>query len=373
MNKKFFMPCLRGTFGNWVTYTCSMKLKDIAELVKFATELHQSERLSEMIQRELNDTRAEEIATYLTSREDRFFSSLVVAVYDGEPTWHDIGGLRPNKEKLSEVEMPDYAAETLGFLSITREEKMFALDGQHRLAGIIKAIKNKPSLADDLLSVIIVAHKNSDEGIKRSRRLFTSLNKEAQPENKETKIALDEDDECAVVTRYLVEKTDFISSKSVSYSIGSLRDKSSFTTIGNIFDCSDKLYKFYNKTDLVKTSFFDFCVEFYAETFNSCKELNVYQEHLTSPNRLKYLEKYRNSSNGGHLLFRPIGWHLYTESFIQLIEKEYSVTAAVKKLNAKDLKLEGEIIGNALWSVKAKKIMSPSAKKWKSTIKKLTT
>ena len=61
MNNKFFMPCLRGTFGNWITYTCSMKLKDIAELVKFATELHQSVRLSEMIQRELNDTRAEEI------------------------------------------------------------------------------------------------------------------------------------------------------------------------------------------------------------------------------------------------------------------------------------------------------------------------
>jgi DNA sulfur modification protein DndB len=372
MKNKFFMPCLRGTFGNWVTYTCSMKLKDIAELVKFATELHQSERLSEMIQRELNDTRAEEIAIYLKSREDRFFSSLVVAVYDGEPTWHDIGGLKPNREELCEVEMPDYATETLGFLSITRDEKMFALDGQHRLAGIIKAIKSKPSLADDLLSVIVVAHKNSAEGIRRSRRLFTSLNKEAQPVSKETKIALDEDDECAVVTRYLVEKTNFIASESVSYSIGSLRDKSSFTTIGNIFDCSEKLFKFYNKTDLIKTNFFDFCVDFYAQTFSYCKELNEYQKNLLSPNRVEYLEKYRNSTNGGHLLFRPIGWHLYTESFIQLIEREYSVISAVKKLNANDLNLEGEVVGNILWSVKSKKIISPSAKKWKNTIKKLT-
>ena len=371
MNNKFFMPCLRGTFGNWVTYTCSMKLKDIAELVKFATELHQSERLSEMIQRELNDTRAEEIATYLKSRDDRFFSSLVVAVYDGEPTWHDIGGLRPNKEELNEIEMPDYAAETLGFLSITREEKMFALDGQHRLAGIIKAIKTKPALADDLLSVIIVAHKNSAEGIKRSRRLFTSLNKEAQPVNKETKIALDEDDECAVVTRYLVEKTDFIASKSVSYSIGSLRDKISFTTIGNIFDCNEKLYSFYKKTDFIKVSFFDFSVDFYDQTFRFCKELSDYQKQLHSTTQARGLEKNRNSSNGGHLLFRPIGWHLYTEAFIQLIENKYSVIDAVKKLNTKNLALESEIIGNVLWSVKTKRILSPSAKKWKSTIKKL--
>jgi DNA sulfur modification protein DndB len=375
MNKKFLMPCLRGTFGSWITYTCSMKLKDVAELVCYAKKLHHSTRLSDMIQRELDEDRAKDISEYLKTNPDRFFSSLVVGVYGGEPTWLDIGGLRPTKGELEQVVMPEYASETVGFLSITKEEEMFALDGQHRLAGIKRAIKEKAELGEDLISVIIVAHNNSSIGLKKSRRLFTSLNKEAQPVSKQTKIALDEDDECAKATRFLVDDSNFIHSDSVSYTTGSLRDKKSFTTIGNIFDCIEKLQKYFDKSDLnknIEEEFFNFAVKFYEMTIKANVHLSNYQKSFALDKNPNEFIKYRNGTNGGHLLFRPIGWEIYTDSFLKLLQKGISTEKAIDILNKKDLSLEGNIFFNVIWSQKSKKIVKPTAKQWNTAIKKLT-
>ncbi|EGQ9294307.1 DNA sulfur modification protein DndB, partial [Vibrio vulnificus] len=85
MDKRLVLPCLRGFIGSWTTYSCMMRLSDVSELIGFADELHQIEKLSDKIQRELNKERAIEIKDYLIENEDRFFNSLVVAVYDGDP------------------------------------------------------------------------------------------------------------------------------------------------------------------------------------------------------------------------------------------------------------------------------------------------
>ena len=93
MSKRLLLPCLRGAIGNWVTYTCLMRLDDIATLVSFADDVHKSKRLCQMIQRELSSKRREEIGEYLLHDDEAFFNSLVVAVYDGEPQWHQRGGI----------------------------------------------------------------------------------------------------------------------------------------------------------------------------------------------------------------------------------------------------------------------------------------
>lgn len=115
MNQRLVLPCLRGYIGSWITYSCMMRLSDASELIGFAEELHQIDKLSDKIQRELNTDRAEEISRYLVSNEDRFFNSLVVAVYDGDPNWHEIGGITPNNEEASLLEFPEYAGNCLGF------------------------------------------------------------------------------------------------------------------------------------------------------------------------------------------------------------------------------------------------------------------
>src|SRR6185312_12405597 len=114
------------------------QLKMLAEKVEYANEIHKSAQLSEMIQRELDAGRSTEIAKYLTQSE-RFFNSLVVAVYGGEPVWLEIGRLTPPKNAdFQEDDIPETVRHSIGFLRLSGKEKLFAIDGQHRLSGIKK-------------------------------------------------------------------------------------------------------------------------------------------------------------------------------------------------------------------------------------------
>ena len=64
------LPALRGIMGNWVYYCCLVDLPTLASRVDYAYELHNPERLSEMIQRELEEKRCKEIANYLATQPD---------------------------------------------------------------------------------------------------------------------------------------------------------------------------------------------------------------------------------------------------------------------------------------------------------------
>lgn len=160
-----YVPALRGRFGDWTYYCGLMTLSELCERVQFAKDLHTSEKLSQLIQRELKGNRARDISEYLKTDSERFFNSLVVAVYGGDPAWHEFGDFRPQRPDINIEEVSSDVKASVGFLSFTGEEKLFALDGQHRLAGIQLALKDASSLSDDEVSVIFVPHKK--------RELFT--------------------------------------------------------------------------------------------------------------------------------------------------------------------------------------------------------
>lgn len=73
-------------------------MAEVEERVRYARELHSNERLSDRIQRELQDTgpgrrnRAVAIAAYLRDNQRRFFNSIVVGIHGGEPVWHPFDG-----------------------------------------------------------------------------------------------------------------------------------------------------------------------------------------------------------------------------------------------------------------------------------------
>lgn len=377
MSQRLVLPCLRGYMGSWITYSCMMRFSDASELIGFAEELHQIDRLSDKIQRELNTDRAEEISRYLINNEDRFFNSLVVAVYDGNPNWHEIGGITPNNQEASLIDFHEYAGNCLGFLSITRDEKFFALDGQHRLAGIKAALLMDEKIADELISVIIVAHSNTPEGKVRSRRLFTTLNKKAKLVSKDTIIALDEDDIAACITRRLIESDSFkyFNEDNVSFSSGPVRDKTSITSIVNIYDNTQKLvaYKLGVKISELdrhpyrnNIDIYDFVADFYSFTFNYCPELTEVVKNK------KLAGSFRDSETGGHVLFRPIGWDIYTDVVLNaLLYMEGELVDIVKRISIKDMNMSGPVFSNKLWSIRQKKILKISAKNIKAIQKHL--
>ena len=93
-----------------------------------------------------------------------------------------------------------------GVLRLDGTQTLFAIDGQHRVEGIKQALEDNSELGREEVSVIFVAHRNDSDGMERTRRLFTTLNRYAKPVSKSEIVALDEDDIVAITTRELVEK-----------------------------------------------------------------------------------------------------------------------------------------------------------------------
>ena len=205
--QELLVPALRAKMGDWVYYVTVMKMGDISKRVQFADEIHPDKALSKLIQRQLEESHSQKIADYLLGQTQRFFNSIVVGIYKGAPQWFELN-IRTNTNDVFDESLadPDELSGMMGLLFLNGNEKIFAIDGQHRVAGIKRALDNNSGLQDEKVSVIFVAHRDTSEGIARTRRLFTSLNRYAKPVSQLAKIALDEDDVVAIVTRKLIEE-----------------------------------------------------------------------------------------------------------------------------------------------------------------------
>ena len=122
MGNMIRVPAIRSQMGIWIYYVSSLSFQDILDYISpINDELHKSKFLSEMIQRSVTDN-YKNIANYLETQKERFFNSLILAVYDGEPEWNEI--------RISEFEDGD---SPLGILTLSGKEKIFPVDGQHVL------------------------------------------------------------------------------------------------------------------------------------------------------------------------------------------------------------------------------------------------
>ena len=241
------LPALRAHMGDWVYYISFMPMSEIAARISIAESIHSAETLQELLQRQLSN-RSGDIKAYLDTQPQRFFNALVVGTYGGNPQWHEVA-IRKIESKLSDP--PDYLEGALGILTLQGTEKLFAIDGQHRVAGIQKAVEGKPELGKEEVCVIFMAgvtaekRKKDQQGFERTRRLFTTLNRYAKPVSKRDIIALDEDDVIAITTREAVEslplfrnKVSIRQTKSLSVS-----DGVSLTTIVVIYDALDRFFR----------------------------------------------------------------------------------------------------------------------------------
>ena len=324
MMKKLYLPSLKGLIGDWVYYPCLMKFEDIAERIDFADEIYKSKTLNKMVQRKLKEKWGRQIKEYLLRQEQRFFNSLIVAVYKGEPNWYDITHLEGN-EQLDANEIPDDVVASIGILSLSGGERLFTIDGQHRLMGIKEAIKTKAELGEDELTVIFVAHRADEAGLARSRRLFTTLNKNAKQVSKSDIIALDEDDTMAIIVRQLIERHPMFQAGRISYNARAnlpKRNLTSLTTMVNLYDVLLILFtKVYGKrtkkkltdarlSDEVLEEHYEYACDYFNHLVNTFKPL---QEFLDAGDSYETVTAKYRTSGGGSILFRPIGLLILTE------------------------------------------------------------
>ncbi len=359
--------------GDWVYYPMLMKFKDIAERVKIAEEIYQSKTLSEMVQREIKRKRGKEIKDYLLKQEQRFFNSLIVAIHEGDPTWYDITHIESNSQLDSE-DIPENAVAGIGILSLNGEEKLFTLDGQHRLIGIKEAVAENPELGEDELSIILIAHRTDAKGVERSQRLFTTLNRKATPVSKGETIALDENDTMAITVRRLVAENPMFMGDRILNSPTDNVPKSNqtcLTTIGNLYDLLEilfmKIYVISNKkrltdrkNELTKMRQPDHILdEHYQHACDYFKRLTdsflSLREFVNAPDNAAVVKKYRHL-DGGSVLFRPIGLKIVTEIISGLVEK-YPLSECFRMISKLPTDLTQTPYNGVIWHPTLKKMI----------------
>ncbi|MGU3541372.1 DGQHR domain-containing protein [Methylobacterium sp. A52T] len=339
-HEPIYLPSIFAQMGDWTYFATVMTFADLSERVQYADEVNQvrvNRELSDLIQRSLNGPRSDLISQYLTTHDDRFFNSLVVAVYGGEPTWLELGiDASLNAEGLNAV--PEWTRSAFGFLHLSGEEKLFALDGQHRLAGIKKAITQNTELGSEKISVIFVSHRADEAGRKRTRRLFITLNKTAVKVGKSDIIALDESDTYAIITRRLVETHPYFSRGQVRIKYGqanlSSEDSTHFTTIiklydyvctilGNIVTGSDRdarlEMKYVRPSDADLNKYYQRTARFFELLVSEIPELSAYfTANGDAAREILARERHTNKN----ILFRSVG----LEVLLRVIRKLKGIT-----------------------------------------------
>lgn len=205
--RRQLFPALRCRTGDTIYYVSYLSFQDVEDWIKPTDEIHRSKKLSDWIQRQLIKGHAEKISAYLLNHKERFFNALVIGIYGGQPSWAPLSVSAPAAEDITITdEVREMLGSSVGMLHFQGDEKLFAVDGQHRVAGIKQAVETDSDISQDEIVAIFVGHTSTRAGEQRTRRLFTTLNKTARRVSEADRIALDEDDGFAVVTRRLIDE-----------------------------------------------------------------------------------------------------------------------------------------------------------------------
>lgn len=324
------IPAIRSKMGIWAYYVSTLTFNDVKKYVRpINDELHKSSLLSGMIQRSITDN-YKNIAHYLENQEERFFNALILAVYDGNPTWNEIRIGGDNGKDFYD----------LGLLSLSGEEKIFPVDGQHRVEGIKQALKDKPELGEEKVPVIFVGHSKDVDGMQKTRRMFSTLNRYAKPVSMRDIIALDEDDIVAIASRELIDNTElFVDNKIFDAKTKALPESNTraFTTIIQYYDCNKELlwlmvkdldvigldgkairgrkkvseFIRHRPEEKVIEDFVKICENYWKCLFTQCADYIGEKESNVG--------HYRNKE-GGHIFFRPISLYPFTKVMVKIRE-----------------------------------------------------
>jgi DNA sulfur modification protein DndB len=348
--------------GDWIYYVTSLRFDEVRDLVKPTTEIHKNRALSDMIQRVLKGKRASEIAHYLREQEERLFNAIVLGVYGGTPRWAPLrvtsapNSLLPKLSDDQETELE----KSVGMLCLDGSESLFAIDGQHRVEGIKKAIKEVSHLKSEEICAIFVGHQESQAGIKRTRRLFTTLNKSAQRVTTAEIVALDEDDGFALTARRMVDEYKPFARKGLVATGGSSAlsqaDNRAITSIVGLYEMAQDLFPVLGQGSTTKRDFnrarpndddldhaytrFSHYWEVLAIAVRQVREVLLDDVHDAG---------YYRQESKNHLLFRPVGQRAFCSAVALLVSRGAKLDNAIGRLAEVDMLLAHKTWHYVLW------------------------
>lgn len=348
-----YVPALQAKMGDWQYYVTVMKLGKIARECKLAEEIHKNPDLDALIQRALQDRVKKEMVPYLLNEPQRFYGALVVAVYGGEPEFSTV---KVDEHHLIDDKDKDRSSYGFGLLRFDGSQIYYALDGQHRLKSIQEAIDTNPDLAKEEITVIILKHENTKEGLQRTRRLFSTLNRRAKPTTSGMNIAIDEDDGIAIVSRRLVKENEIfkklvltnLSSKQIS---PTKSNDAYITTLAAFYETNEILlsaydggmqinqqFKQFRPTNNDLDNYYDFLENIWMQMLEKCPNFQPVLKGRKKPgdirkqldnNGFQILDDAGKPIPGGNIFARPIGQYIIAEVLKSVGSQGKSISDAI--------------------------------------------
>jgi len=345
--------------GDWWYYTSSMTFQQIASTIKRPDEIAERSSLKMWIQRELEPKRQDQIVAYLANQPQRFFGAIIAGIYGGDPEWLPVSV--GESAGMAGQPLEDRTRESFGIIRLRGDESIFPLDGQHRVEAIKAALKTSggEALATEEVSVIFVGHEVSEDGRKRTRRLFSTLNRYAKPVSKAEIVVLSEDDHFACVTRKLIEEypglaVDFVPITKEA-NIGSDDKRSLLNVIGlyNVVKAicippGTRKQRHWEHGPLNQDDMQRF--EQQAREFWDAMKARVpaIADVMGSKPDADIASKYRTET-GGHLLLRPFGLVTFAKAVGAVIAGGGTVKQAVQKLSRVPFELSSPPWAGLVW------------------------
>jgi DNA sulfur modification protein DndB len=322
--------------------------------------------LGDWIQRDIDVKRTKAITEYLHTQGQRFFNSLILGIYNGAPSWQDLNINSSKTYEAIDNEDFEYFSRTFGILTLSGAEDIFAIDGQHRAIGIREAVKKHKKLSEEEIPVIFVAHRTDEDGKTRTRRLFSTLNRYAKPVSQSEIIALSEDNNCAIVTRNIIDaellKGKILINKNRSISP---ENTNAFTNIMTLYDIVKRLLTNENvigvtvdgrKKEEYTTSRVT-TVELTKDTDSVLSKLKMIIDVIPSLSLFfdnTYVDRKSFDTN---LIFRPIGQNIIFD-MLKIAEK-YSKTNELLAFLAKDdFNLRNPIWNKVFWDSETENLLT---------------
>lgn len=185
MDNVLTFTAIRGIQAGREYYVAMCPLKVIPKIFMFDEEELSADLRA---QRTLNRSRIPEIASYIVENPRDYIFSSITASVDGEVRFEPHG--------------EEGTAKNVGRLLIPMTSHFLINDGQHRRAAIEEALKKRPELGDETISVVFFV----DAGLRRSQQMFADLNRHAIRPTKSLGILYDHRDPLSQLARIVADE-----------------------------------------------------------------------------------------------------------------------------------------------------------------------
>lgn len=369
--------CIRARLGSTPYYIAKMTAGQLIDSVGFAMEMPEWEDMSpdEKMQRTLDVNRVvNDIVPYITDDEDKFMGSLIVDIYQGfdDMTFESVEDVFPSIPGAYKGPMKD-----MGFLSFPGNERLIALDGQHRLLALRIAIKGlaglpgwiakvapswnnlkpHPELAKEEISVIFVEHRDTS----KIRKIFNKVNRYAKLTSRSDNIITSDDDIFAVIARKLivegeplapVNDIDLVNWKNNTLS---LRSKN-LTTLSALYTISETLLKDdrFSSSKLPNKEKVEEAYNFVSDFWKiSLDKIDAFRQYM----RLTELDKPISALRENNLLLKPVTQMALAHAARMAKANNLRWEDVVEKINRIDWSFSNELWFNILIIPSANKKM----------------